>query len=121
MKRVRVIRAVVALATLGALSGAGAAQAQLVTSLPSPEGAAGLLDEGLSPFGAAPTEQAAPDSVLTVTLAQALQMAANVDPNYVAALRQVGDADWVRRQAWMAFVIPSAAMTCSRVAPGFTT
>ena len=108
MKRVRVIRAVVALATLGALSGAGAAQAQLVTSLPSPEGAAGLLDEGLSPFGAAPTEQAAPDSVLTVTLAQALQLAASVDPNYVAALREVGDADWVRRQAWMAFVIPSA-------------
>jgi outer membrane protein TolC len=42
-----------------------------------------------------------------VTLTEALRRAADVDPNYVAALRQVGDADWVKRQAWMAFVIPA--------------
>ncbi len=108
MMRVRMIPTLWALATLAWFAGPEAARAQLATALPRPSGAAGLLDEGLSPLGATPTEQAAPDSVLTVTLSEALQLAANVDPNYVAALREVGDADWVRRQAWMAFVIPSA-------------
>ena len=40
-------------------------------------------------------------------LGEALRRAAQVDPNYVAALRQVGDAEWVRRQAWSAFLLPS--------------
>jgi outer membrane protein len=44
--------------------------------------------------------------VATVTLAEALSRSANVDPDYVAALRQVGDADWVRRSAWSAFLLP---------------
>ena len=47
------------------------------------------------------------DTIPVVTLAEALEAAANVDPNYVAALRQVGDAAWVRRGAWSAFLLPS--------------
>jgi outer membrane protein TolC len=49
----------------------------------------------------------ASDSLVRVDLPEALRRAAQVDPNYVAALRQVGDAEWVRRQAWSAFLLPS--------------
>lgn len=49
----------------------------------------------------------APDTIPQVTLAEALEAAAQVDPDYVAALRQVGDAAWVRRGAWSAFLLPS--------------
>jgi outer membrane protein TolC len=108
MRRAGTIPALCALATFVALSVPKETSAQLATSLPSPSEAGNLLGGGLSSFGDESVEQAAPDSVLRVTLAQALRLAANVDPNYVAALRQVGDADWVRRQAWMAFIIPSA-------------
>ncbi len=108
MRRRRAIPTLWSLATVVALSVPVASPAQLATALPGPAAADDLLGGGLSSLGEVPVEQAAPDSVMTVTLAQALQLAANVDPDYVAALRQVGDADWVRRQAWMAFVIPSA-------------
>ena len=93
-----------------ALSAPTAARAQLATSLPGPYTSGDLLgpQRSSAAVGNSSIEQAAPDSILRVTLTQALQLAANVDPNYVAALRQVGDADWVRRKAWMAFVIPSA-------------
>jgi outer membrane protein len=47
------------------------------------------------------------DTIPIVTLAEALEAAAHVDPSYVAALRQVGDASWVRRGAWAAFLLPS--------------
>ena len=47
------------------------------------------------------------DTIPQVTLAEALEAAAQVDPDYVAALRQVGDAAWVRRGAWSAFLLPS--------------
>ncbi|MFW6088517.1 MAG: TolC family protein [Gemmatimonadota bacterium] len=50
---------------------------------------------------------AAPDTIPQVTLSEALDAAAQVDPDYVAALRQVGDAAWVRRGAWSAFLLPS--------------
>jgi len=89
-----------------------AAQAQLATALPGPTVEAAMPAAG--PAGASDRlEQAASDSIRRVTLSQALQLAANVDPNYVAALRQVGDADWVRRKAWMAFVIPSVQLNWS--------
>ena len=44
--------------------------------------------------------------VTVVTLPDALSRAAGVDPDYVAALRRVGDAEWVRRWAWSAFLLP---------------
>jgi outer membrane protein len=108
MKHARMTPTLRAAAIFVTLSVPSAAPAQLATSLPGPSSSMDLFDAGLSSVGEASIEQASPDSVLIVTLTQALRLAANVDPNYVAALREVGDADWVRRQAWMAFIIPSA-------------
>ncbi|MEN8144671.1 MAG: TolC family protein [Gemmatimonadota bacterium] len=42
----------------------------------------------------------------TVSLREALRLAANLDPDYVAALRRVGDSNWVRRAAVTAFFMP---------------
>lgn len=47
------------------------------------------------------------DTIPRVTLSEALDAAAQVDPGYVSALRDVGDASWVRRGAWSAFLLPS--------------
>jgi outer membrane protein TolC len=81
------------------LVGNGEARAQYATSLPGTAGSAsGEIVE---------QQRQAVDSVLRVDLRQALLRAAQVDPDYVAALRQVGDAEWVRRQAWSAFLLPS--------------
>jgi len=41
----------------------------------------------------------ATDSLPQVTLVEALQRAARLDPNYVAALGQVDNAVWARRNA----------------------
>ncbi len=108
MKRWRPTAAFRAVAVLVALATPSAASAQRATALPGPSPSADPLDAEPASPGVGHAVQDAPDSTLQVTLAQALQLAASVDPNYVAALRDVGDADWVRRQAWMAFVIPSA-------------
>jgi outer membrane protein len=51
-----------------------------------------------------------PDSLPQVTLPEALQRAARLDPNYVAALGQVDNAAWGRRNAFTAFVLPSVAI-----------
>ncbi len=60
------------------------------------------------------------DSIPVVTLAEALESAAHVDPDYVSALRQVGDAAWVRRSAWSAFLLPSVNFqwSLSQFSPG---
>ncbi|HEV8509255.1 MAG TPA: TolC family protein [Gemmatimonadales bacterium] len=47
------------------------------------------------------------DSLPQVTLTEALQRAAQLDPNYVAALGQVDNAVWARRNAFAVFVLPS--------------
>lgn len=47
------------------------------------------------------------DTIPEITLAEALDAAAAVDPDYVSALRGIGDATWVRRSAWSAFLLPS--------------
>jgi hypothetical protein len=52
-----------------------------------------------------PTEVAArvgayqDEPTTTVSLSEALNRAAGVDPDYVAALRRVGDSEWVRRSS----------------------
>ncbi len=56
--------------------------------------------------------QAAPgaalqDSIPVVSLADALRLATNLDPNYVAALGRVKNSEWGRRAAISAFVLPS--------------
>lgn len=53
------------------------------------------------------------DTVPTVTLAQALQAAAQLDPNYVAALGEISNARWVRRSAYAVFVLPSVSISTS--------
>lgn len=55
----------------------------------------------------------AQDSVPTVTLAEALERSAQLDPNYVAALGRVGSAEWVRRAALAVFVVPSVTISTS--------
>ncbi len=49
----------------------------------------------------------AQDSVPRVTLNQALERASRLDPDYVQALGSVATAEWGRRAAFLAFVIPS--------------
>lgn len=48
-----------------------------------------------------------------ITLAEALDRAADLDPGYVAALHQVGDATWRRRSAFSAFVLPTLSFQSS--------
>lgn len=47
------------------------------------------------------------DSLPHVTLEEALERAARLDPNYVAAIRQLADARWSRRAAIAAFIVPA--------------
>jgi len=47
------------------------------------------------------------DTIPRITLAEALSRAARLDPNYVSATRQIADAEWGRRAAIAAFVIPA--------------
>lgn len=55
----------------------------------------------------------APDTIPRITLEQALQAAVRLDPDYVAALGQIDDAEWVRRSAYSAFVLPSVTLSTS--------
>jgi outer membrane protein TolC len=49
------------------------------------------------------------DSLPRVTLEEALQRAAQLDPGYVAASREISDAAWARRAAITAFIVPSVS------------
>jgi outer membrane protein TolC len=52
------------------------------------------------------------DSALPrVTLQEALQRAARLDPDYVQALGQVDNAVWARRNAFAVFILPSVNLT----------
>jgi outer membrane protein TolC len=65
---------------------------------------------------------ASPDSAPVITLAEALQRAARLDPNYVAALGQVDNAAWARRNAFAVFILPSVTLTADAThsnPPGF--
>jgi outer membrane protein TolC len=55
----------------------------------------------------------ATDTIPKVTLEEALRAAARLDPNYVAALGQIGSASWVRRSAYAVFVLPSVSISTS--------
>src|SRR5882757_1226908 len=62
--------------------------------------------------GMAPVQPA--DSLPQVTLVEALQRAAQLDPNYVSALGQVDNAAWARGNAFAVFVLPSVTMSANR-------
>ena len=49
----------------------------------------------------------AQEPIQTVTLAEALRRGTRLDPDYVRALGQVDNAEWGRRAARLAFVVPS--------------
>lgn len=61
------------------------------------------------------------DSLPQVTLTEALQRGAQLDPLYVAALGQVDNAVWARRSAFSVFVLPSINLstTATRNTPRF--
>lgn len=50
------------------------------------------------------------DTLPRMTLAQAISRATRLDPNYVRALGQVDNAEWGRRAAIAAFVLPSVSV-----------
>jgi len=62
----------------------------------------------------APAAARSQDSLPVVTLAEALQRAARVDPNYVAALRNIVDAKWQQRAAYAAFIIPATTLSATQ-------
>lgn len=80
--------------------------AQYATTLPG-AAAGGVPDVDVA------VTRGATDSITQISLGEALRRAAQVDPNYIGALRQVGDAEWVRRQAWSAFLLPSISFQWS--------
>ena len=50
-------------------------------------------------------------SLPAVTLAEAIRRAAGVDPAYVRAAGRVDNAEWGRRAAMLAFIVPSLAVS----------
>jgi outer membrane protein len=50
------------------------------------------------------------DSLPRVTLTEALQRAARLDPSYVSALGQIDNAQWGRRNAFLAFILPAVTI-----------
>jgi outer membrane protein TolC len=62
-----------------------------------------------------------PDSLPAITLEEALRLSANLDPNYVAATRQIADAAWSRRAAITAFIVPavSTQLTATKFSNAF--
>jgi outer membrane protein len=63
----------------------------------------------------------ASDSLPRVTLSEALQRAAQLDPLYVAAVGLVDNAVWARRSAFSVFILPSVTLstTATRNSPRF--
>jgi outer membrane protein TolC len=57
------------------------------------------------------------DSLPRVTLTEALQRAARLDPNYVSALGQVDNAVWARRNAFAVFILPSVTLNADLARP----
>ncbi len=66
------------------------------------------LQGPLSP--ALPADQVAADTLPRVSLGQALQQAARLDPNYVSALGEIENATWGRRNAFAVFLLPSLSI-----------
>jgi outer membrane protein TolC len=65
--------------------------------------------------GAAGTAVQGPtDSVMTVTLEEALERAAGVDPDYIAAMRGIVDAKWQQRAAYTVFIVPATTLQLVR-------
>ncbi len=59
------------------------------------------------PADSVPSDSVPSDSVPRITLADAIQRSARLDPEYVRAVGQIDNAEWGRRAARLAFFIPS--------------
>ena len=64
----------------------------------------------------ATSAQATPaqDTLPVVTLAEALERAAQLDPNYVSAAGQVSSAEWTRAAAFTVFVVPAVTLSANK-------
>ena len=58
----------------------------------------------------AAVQVATADSVPRITLEEALQRAARLDPTYIGSLADVDNAEWGRRAALTAFLIPTVTL-----------
>ena len=56
----------------------------------------------------------AQDSMPVVTLSQALEQAARLDPSYVSAAGQVNNAEWARRAAFAVFLVPAITLSANQ-------
>ena len=56
----------------------------------------------------------AQDSLPVVTLAEALQRAARLDPNYVSAAGQVNSSEWARAAAFTVFIVPAVTVSANK-------
>jgi outer membrane protein TolC len=56
---------------------------------------------------ARPDSVPAADPIPQITLAEAIRRSTRLDPDYVRALGQIEDAEWGRRAATLAFIIPA--------------
>lgn len=54
------------------------------------------------------------DTLPVVTLADALQRAARLDPSYVAAAGQVNNAEWARAAAYTVFIVPAVTVSANK-------
>jgi len=63
----------------------------------------------------APSPASRQDTIPVFTLAQALERAVRLDPDYVAALGYVAEADWARKAARIAFIVPAAQASLDQV------
>lgn len=70
---------------------------------------AALLLQGAAPAALAARDTT--DSIPSVTLAEALQRAVGVSPDYVLAAGQLDQAEWGRRAAMLSFFVPSLTVS----------
>lgn len=75
----------------------------------------------LATLAAPAAAQDTPGATPVVTLAEALERSARLDPDYVGALGTVESAEWGRRAARLAFILPSvtAGLDVTKYSSGF--
>ncbi|MDQ2673155.1 MAG: hypothetical protein M3Y40_00690, partial [Chloroflexota bacterium] len=69
-----------------------------------------LLQVSAGRVPSAAPDTANSDTLPRVTLAEALRRSARLDPDYVRAVGQIEDAEWGRRAARLAFILPSVEL-----------
>lgn len=65
---------------------------------------------GVAPVAVAQEVNPEDEIIPQVTLAEALSAATNLDPQYVQALYEIGNAQWVKRAAFTSFIVPAVSL-----------